>query len=96
LKMTRLREERLTPRKKLTNNHLDKLKSIRPIRFSMTVRIKLRLFTPKCLFVMSKLSKRSKLHLRVASSNLNVRLIFSGRTLKSKRWKNMMRDSVKN
>lgn len=95
LKTMRLPEERLMPRKKLTNNNCDKSNWIKLIRCSMTTRIWLRPFTVKCFSAMSTLSRTFKERQRSEDKTSKEKSTANGRSSRNKRCLNMMKDSEK-
>ena len=68
---------------------------IRPIKYSMIIKIRLRLCTPKCYCAMLWRNRRLRLSLRRRGSSFTKRLISNGRSSRNKKWSNTMKDSEK-
>lgn len=76
---------RLMPTRKPTNSHSDKVKSIKPTKYSMTVKIRSRHFTPRCSSVTSTPNNSSKSGSKAERSNSIEKSTCSGKSLRSKR-----------
>ena len=93
--LTRSREEESMLKKKYTNKNWDKANSIKQTRCSMITKIWLRLFIQKCWCAMFLLNNNNRGTLPQRRRLSIKKLICNGKSLKNKRWSNMMNVSVK-
>lgn len=92
LRMMRLKEDKLMLKRKLTNKSSDKLSLIKLISNSMIIKIWLRLFTVKCFYVMSPPNNKLRENSNKENKPSTRKSTFSGKSLRNKKWLNMMRD----
>jgi len=92
LKMMKSQEDKLTPKKKLTNKNLDKHSSTRPTNNSMITKIWLRLFIAKCSSATSPLSNKLRENFSKEKKLLPKKSIPNGKNSKNKKWPSMMKD----
>ena len=92
LRMMRLKEDKLMLKRKLTNKSSDKLSLIKLTSNSMIIKIWLRLFTVKCFYVMSPPNNKLRENSNKENKPSTRKSTFSGKSLRNKKWLNMMRD----
>ena len=92
LKMMRFKEDKLMQRRRHTNKSSDKLNLIKLTSNSMIIKIWLRLFTVKCFCVMWPQNNKLRENLNKEKLHWIRKLIFSGKSLRNKKWLSMMKD----